>query len=135
MEDVNFQIFQQIAKDVQEEEFTNSQHAFFEKNKEPFEDTEENKLEYTQIFEQYVTILEEIIAAKLKETYSEDQVENFYLTFKDNLAKYEAENPIAVDIIFGLIDFDKFKQSILRYKKDSAVLTSTDQASETSVLG
>ena len=37
-----------------------------------FEDTEENKLEYTQIFEGYVSVLEEIIAARLKEKYSDD---------------------------------------------------------------
>ena len=78
-----------VSEHIQEDEFTSAQHAFFEKNKEPFEDTEENKLEYTQIFEQYVTILEEIIAAKLKEKYSEEQIEGFYLSFKDNLKQYE----------------------------------------------
>jgi len=71
MEDVNFEIFKMVSEIVQDDEFTNAQNAFFDKNKEPFEETEENKLEYTQIFEQYVTILEEIIAVKLKEKYSE----------------------------------------------------------------
>lgn len=47
MEDINFSIFKQIATDISKEEFTNAQHAYFEKHKEPFEDTEENKLEYT----------------------------------------------------------------------------------------
>lgn len=81
MEDVNFEIFKMVSEIVQDDEFTNAQNAFFDKNKEPFEETEENKLEYTQIFEQYVSILEEIIAVKLKEKYSEQQVEGFYLSF------------------------------------------------------
>lgn len=92
MEDTNFEIFKQISNDIQDDEFTSVQHAFFEKNKEPFEETDENKLEYTQIFEQYVTILEEIIAAKLKEKYTEEQVENFYKSFQENIAKYTIQN-------------------------------------------
>ena len=99
-----------------------------------FEDTEENKLEYTQVFEQYVTILEEIIAVKLKEKYSEEQIEAFYLSFKDNMKDYEKENALTVETIFGLIDFDKFKASILQYKKDSASLESAETATASSSL-
>ena len=135
MEDTNFEVFKMVSEIVQEDDFTNAQHAYFEKNKESFEDTEENKLEYTQIFEQYVTILEEIIAARLKEKYSEEQIEAFYLSFQDNLKKYEQENAISVETVFGLIDFDKFKSSILRYKKDSASLASEETATVATTLG
>lgn len=47
MEDVNFEIFKMVSEIVSENEFTDAQNAFFDKNSEPFEDTEENKLEYT----------------------------------------------------------------------------------------
>lgn len=113
-------IFSRMATLVQDDVFLNAQHTFFDKHKNSFEDTEENKLEYTQIFEQYVTILEEIITARLNDTFSPEEINGFYGSFKDNLAKYEAENPIAVEIIFGLIDFDKFKAAILTYKADNA---------------
>lgn len=82
-----------------------------------------------------MTILEEIIAAKLKEKYSEQQVEGFYLSFKDNLKKYEAENTLSVETIFGLIDFEKFKSLILRYKMDSASLKSEETATTSGALG
>lgn len=82
-----------------------------------------------------MSLLEEIIAAKLKEKYSEQQVEEFYLSFQDNLKKYEAENTLAVETIFGLIDFEKFKALILRYKKDSASLNSEETATASSELG
>ena len=38
-----------------------------------------------------------------------------------------------METVFGLIDFDKFKQSILRYKKDSASLTTEDTADSSSL--
>jgi hypothetical protein len=43
---------------VTQQEFTEAQHTFFEKNKDTFEDTDENKLEHTTIFQDYVAILE-----------------------------------------------------------------------------
>ena len=42
---------------------------------------------------------------------------------------------LAVDTIYGLIDFDKFKESILRYKKDSGSLAKEENHTEGSTLG
>jgi len=39
------------------------------KNCETFEDTEENKLEYTNVYTEYVHILDQMIDAQLKTTY------------------------------------------------------------------
>ena len=115
-----------VGEIINEDAFSNAQKLYFDKHKISFEDSEENKLEYTQIFEGYVTILEEIIAAKLKEKYSEQQIETFYGSFKDNMPRFEKENVIGVETIYSLVDFDKFKESILRYKKDSGDNTSTE---------
>ncbi len=54
-------------------------------------------------------ILEEMIESKLKEKYTEEDVERFYSTFKDNLRSYREENSLAVETLFDVIDFDKFK--------------------------
>lgn len=48
-----------------------------------------------------------------------EDVDTFYGAFKDNISVYELENSLVVEIIFGLIDFAKFKASILRYKEDN----------------
>lgn len=42
------------------------------------------------------------------------------------MKKYEKENVMAVETIYGLIDFDKFKESILRYKMDSLAITAPE---------
>jgi ADP-ribosylation factor 2-binding protein len=110
------EIFTVIADLITQDDFAKSQMEYFEKNKDKFEDTEENKLEYTNIYTEYVYILEQIIEANLKEKYSDEQIELFYTTFKDNLSQYEKINPEVVDTLFGFIDFEKFKKSILLHK-------------------
>ena len=89
------------------------------KNQDKFEDTEENKLEYTNIYTEYVYILEEVIEANLKQKYTDEQIENFYITFKDNMPEYQKVNPEVVDTLFGFIDFEKFKKAILLTKNMS----------------
>lgn len=62
-------------------------------------------------------ILEQIIETKLRETYAEDEINEFYKSFKDNLANYEKIDADVVNTIFGFTDFEKFKQTILVYKR------------------
>jgi len=112
----NLEIFTAIADLVIQAEFTKAQDDFFMKNQDKFEDTEENKLEYTNIYTEYVYILEQMIEMNLKDRYTDDQIESFYETFKDNLQAYEKVNPEVVDSLFGFIDFEKFKKSILLSK-------------------
>ena len=42
------------------------------------------------------------------------------------MPRYEKENVIGVETIYALVDFDKFKESILRYKKDAVDGNSSD---------
>lgn len=98
----------------------NSQNEFFEQNKDKVEDTEENKLEYTPIFEAYMLILETVIEVELQKTFSHEDIKAFYQHFKENLGAYEEKNKDTVDTLYSFIDFDKFKQAILKYKSDVA---------------
>ena len=91
-------------------EFVSSSGDFFAKNCEVFdENVDENKHEYKQIYEEFLKIQEDVIEAKLKEAFSEDQVIEFYGSFEENMKSYEAEDKETVDFMFELIDFDKFK--------------------------
>jgi len=56
-----------------------------EKNYDQFEDTEENKLIYTQIYEQFVSLLENIIIVKLELKFKSEDIDDFYTTFVDNM--------------------------------------------------
>ena len=64
--------------------------------------------------------MEQILDVTLKnETYqhSDEQVDQFYSTFKDNQEVYRGMNEDVMDTLYGLVDFQKFKTSVLEYKK------------------
>ena len=54
----NMQVFRTIAELIASSEFQDATFQYLDENKEPFTDDDENKLEYTPIFENYVHILE-----------------------------------------------------------------------------
>ena len=68
--DVNQVIFEKIAALVCRADFLEASAAFCAKNAVIFDDSEENKLEYTNVFESYVQILEQIIESSVRETHS-----------------------------------------------------------------
>ena len=112
-------IFKVICEAVTDIEFKEAQSQFFEKNAHIFEDDDENKLSYTDVFESYVYILDQTITSKLLEAKFDENadLEPFFKGFKSNLAKYEAENKEVVDTLYTFIDFCKFKEHILEIKK------------------
>lgn len=73
------------------------------------ENVEENKHEYNQIFEEFVKIQEEVIEAKLREKYTDEQIQAFYQGLESNLKTYEAKDIETVDYLYSMIDFQKFK--------------------------
>ena len=71
-------IFEKIANLVCQAEFFEQSAVFLAKNASVFDDSDENKLEYTAIFESYVLILEQLIDTKLGESHSRAQIDAFY---------------------------------------------------------
>lgn len=61
-------------------------------------------------------ILEQLIDLKLKELYSEEQMDGFYLDFKASFSNYEKDNQEVVQILLEFIDFQKFKVFMLNFK-------------------
>jgi len=53
----------------------------------------------------------------LRENHTQESIDQFYDQFKANFPRYNLENNIAVDILFGAIDFSKFKDSMLKFKR------------------
>ena len=76
---------------------------------ETFDENDENKLEYTPIYESYVKIMEDYIDAKMMDKYSMDEIKSFYFDFANNPAKYEAIDKVVVEEILAFTFFDKFK--------------------------
>ena len=87
-----------------------------EKNSAQFEDTDENKLIYTNIYHDYVHLLDQLMETQLKGKFSDQELEAFYVGFKDKMPVYEKIHIDVVDNLFAFIDFDKFKKQMLLAK-------------------
>ena len=86
------QIFEAVCEIITTEEFANGQMEFHVKNCQVFDEADENKLEYTDIFELYVKMVEDAIDSELYKKFEKADVEDFYKTFKDNYAHYKEIN-------------------------------------------
>ena len=112
----NRAIFDEITELVSSVDFQTSSYSFLDKHKEIFTDDEENKLEYSTIFEEYVQILEQVIDSRLAEKFQSQQIKAFYSDFSVNFVEYEKINSETVDIVFGFTDFNRFKKLVLQIK-------------------
>ena len=65
-------VFEAIAAQVLQVEFKQNVHSFFEQHCEKFTNDEENKLEYTQIHEAYMEILDKIIESNLMGKFEDE---------------------------------------------------------------
>lgn len=87
----NIAIFASITELISHAEFHDDQKSFIMENYRIFNEDEENKHQYKQVYDQYLEIMERTIEAKLIQdyNYSDDQINAFYTSFKQNKAEYE----------------------------------------------
>jgi hypothetical protein len=69
---MNKEIYAKVCEAIIDPEFNEGQINFFSKHCHTFTDDEENRHEYKEIHEEYITILEVAIEALLKQHYSEE---------------------------------------------------------------
>lgn len=102
------------------EEFQNLQDNFFKKHCTVFEDTEENKLEYTPIFKEYTKIMERTLESQLKKQskniFNMKKFENMVADRMDELQGIEV-----FDTLLSFTDFEEFKIQILGYKTGASI--------------
>jgi len=94
-----------------------AQMRFFERYEGEFDESEENKLSYTRIFNEYIAMLERILTAGIKKklpNISSKELTKHISDKKDELV------PDVFDVMASLGDFLHFKSLILAYKKDKA---------------
>mmetsp|Transcript_40337 Transcript_40337/g.61555 ORF Transcript_40337/g.61555 Transcript_40337/m.61555 type:complete len:106 (+) Transcript_40337:40-357(+) len=103
-------LFKDLCDHLAQADFQAAQSEFLQKHADKFEDTDENKLEYTDIHQQYVYILDEVLEANLKSKYSDDQITAFNEHFQANFKDYEKVNDVVVETLFGFLDFAQFKK-------------------------
>lgn len=95
------------------EEFMDEQSSFFEKNCEVFEDQAENKLEYTEIFNQYKITTENVIERSLRSRISGFTMRKFEKLLSTRSDQLSGE---VFDLLLSLADFSEFKETMISYK-------------------
>ncbi|XP_076042571.1 ADP-ribosylation factor-like protein 2-binding protein isoform X2 [Oratosquilla oratoria] len=96
------------------EDFGKLQDEFMEQYCGCFEDEEENKLEYTSIFQEYTTLLEQHIEKELQTRLSGFNMGKFL----GDLAQYEGQlDGDVMDLLLTLTDFLAFKNAMISFKK------------------
>lgn len=98
-----------------EDEFAEIRETFFEKYSDVFEDKEENKLEYMDIYKEYVQIIEGYLVSRLNKLMGFDYQD----IIKDILKYKDSFNEEILELLSSFSDYSVFKEMILDYKRYS----------------
>jgi len=100
-----------------EDDFEQKQEAFSSANCHHFEDSEENKLIYMDLFKEYTSQIETYLEQRLQEEVPGFDMEEFYemLSTREDALVGEV-----FDMLLSLSDFDTFKDLMLSYKQEKA---------------
>ena len=104
-----------IEEIVMSHEFRNLQYEFMEKYYLEFEDTEENKFIYTDIFKEYGKIIERHLVNELQKRIPDFSMERFAASLKAH--KNEITDEI-FDMFTTFTDFLAFKEMFVDYRAD-----------------
>ena len=114
-DDYKFDVFAEALQEIViEEEFEKMQNDFCEKYYKVFEEKDENKLEYTTIFNEYTKKTEEMLETKLKQRVTQYKIDDFYKMLESKKFKMDEQ---LLDTLLDLCDFNNFKEMMLNYKR------------------
>ncbi|XP_070616853.1 ADP-ribosylation factor-like protein 2-binding protein [Erythrolamprus reginae] len=100
---------------VMDNDFQLIQRNFMDKYYREFDDTEENKLVYTPIFNEYICLVEKYIEAKLLDRIPGFNMSSFTLSLQQH--KDEIAGDI-FDMLLTFTDFLAFKEMFLDYRAE-----------------
>lgn len=103
---------------IMEADFNSLQSGFFRTHCSIFEDSEENKLEYTSLFQSYIDLVETYIERRLKEVFPGFEMDSFMQQLQQHEQEMEGSDVLEVLLSFG--DFSTFKDIMLSYKTEIA---------------
>ena len=111
-----FDKFAEALQDIViEESFEKMQNDFCEKYYKVFEEKDENKLEYTKIFNEYTKTMEEFLEKELAKRVKEYKVDEFYKLLESKKFKIDEQ---LLDTLLDLSEFNNFKEMMLNYKRE-----------------
>jgi ADP-ribosylation factor 2-binding protein len=98
---------------VGDEEFLSIQRGFCEQHCDVFNDSEENKIEYTALFEEYTGLMERTLEERLAAKVPGFNMRRFELQLVDRKDEIGGE---IFDLLLSFSDFGEFKATILAHK-------------------
>ena len=111
-----FDKFAEALQDIViEDSFEKMQNDFCEKYYKVFEEKDENKLEYTKIFNEYTKTTEEFLEKELAKRVKEYKVDEFYKLLETKKFKIDEQ---LLDTLLDLSEFNNFKEMMLNYKRE-----------------
>ena len=124
-DDFKFDVFAEALQNIViEEEFEKMQNDFCEKYYKEFEDKDENKLEYTKIFNEYTKTTEDFLEKNLKKRVTQYKIDDFYKMLESKKFKMDEQ---LLDTLLDLSDFGNFKEMMLNYKRAKSKKTNAVQ--------
>ncbi|KAE8608166.1 hypothetical protein XENTR_v10011417 [Xenopus tropicalis] len=100
---------------IMDDEFQLLQHGFMDKYYHEFEDTEENKLTYTTIFNEYIGLVEKFIEEQLLLRIPAFNMSAFISSLQCHREEIAGD---IFDILLTFTDFLAFKEMFLDYKAE-----------------
>ena len=111
-----FDKFAEALQDIViEDSFEKMQNDFCEKYYKVFEEKDENKLEYTKIFNEYTKTTEEFLEKELIKRVKEYKIDEFYKLLESKKFKIDEQ---LLDTLLDLSEFNNFKEMMLNYKRE-----------------
>lgn len=115
-EDARFdEVVGAIEEIIMEEEFQAIQDDFMTKNYKHFEDSDENKLIYTTVHNEYVSLVEKYLDGALKRKVKGFDMDSFLRTLVERKEELEGE---IFELLLTFDDFLEFKQLMLSFKSE-----------------
>ena len=101
-----FDLFAEALQEIViEDSFETKQNDFCEKYYKVFEEKDENKLEYTKIFNEYTKTMEEFLEKELAKRVKEYKVDEFYKLLESKKFKIDEQ---LLDTLLDLSEFNSF---------------------------
>jgi len=97
-----------------DEEFLATQRRFGDEHSRIFEDTDENKVEYTALFEQYTALMERTLEERLASRVPGFSMRRFEMQLIERKDEIGGE---IFDLLLSFSDFNEFKATMIAHKQ------------------
>ena len=114
-------ILQELEVMLMDEEFNERVDAFAEEHCHEFEDSDENKLIYTTLFNDYSAMVETFIEERLGASVQSFDMAGFCATLAERAKANDGDLPPPLEMLHSMTDFDAFKELMLSAKQGKAV--------------